>query len=148
MSTALKRRPGQRAFAYLPFESAPPPRAGREPAPSGFLTALEHLLGTRHLKPRFGGAVTSSAVHSAVAEANVPGGVEGTDCSQHPCIVFGRLEGDEEAGPAKNTISRPYFRVQEGRLKDRASCLRYPSPGRRDLTMATNGLSPRAYSRM
>jgi hypothetical protein len=49
------------------------------------------------LEPRFGGAATSGAVQNALAEANVPGAVEGTDCSEHPCIVLGRLEGDEEA---------------------------------------------------
>lgn len=45
---------------------------------------------------RFGGGVIAGAVQSAVAQAGVAGAVEATDCSEHPCIVFGRLEGDEE----------------------------------------------------
>jgi hypothetical protein len=48
------------------------------------------------VEPRFGGAAMSGAVAGALGEANVPGEVEATDCSEHPCIVFGRLESDEE----------------------------------------------------
>jgi len=48
------------------------------------------------LEPRFGGASMSGAIQNALVQANVPGAVESTDCSEHPCIVFGRLEGDEE----------------------------------------------------
>ncbi len=48
------------------------------------------------LEPRFSGSVMSGAVGVAFEQANVPGAVEATDCSEHPCIVFGRLEGDEE----------------------------------------------------
>jgi hypothetical protein len=48
------------------------------------------------MEPRFGGSAMSGAVQGALGQANVPGEVEGTDCSEHPCIVFGRLEGDEE----------------------------------------------------
>lgn len=32
----------------------------------------------------------------ALEQVGVPGAVEATDCSEHPCITFGRLEGDEE----------------------------------------------------
>lgn len=45
---------------------------------------------------RFGGDSLSSAVNSALADEGVGGEVEATDCSEHPCILFGRLEGDEE----------------------------------------------------
>jgi hypothetical protein len=48
------------------------------------------------MEPRFQGTSMSGAVRGAFGEANVPGEVEATDCSEHPCIVFGRLEGDEE----------------------------------------------------
>jgi hypothetical protein len=48
------------------------------------------------MEPRFGGATMSGAVQGALGQANVSGEVEATDCSEHPCIVFGRLEGDEE----------------------------------------------------
>lgn len=48
------------------------------------------------LEPRFTGATVSGAIENALGEANVPGAVEATDCSEHPCIVFGRLDGDEE----------------------------------------------------
>lgn len=45
---------------------------------------------------RFSGPALSDAVSGALINAQVPGDVESTDCSEHPCIVFGRLEGDEE----------------------------------------------------
>jgi hypothetical protein len=46
--------------------------------------------------PRFSGSTVSSAVGGAMTAERVAGSVEGTDCSEYPCIVFGRLEGDEE----------------------------------------------------
>lgn len=46
--------------------------------------------------PRFSAAAMSSAVGQALVSEKVPGDVEGTDCAEYPCIVFGRLEGDEE----------------------------------------------------
>jgi hypothetical protein len=46
--------------------------------------------------PRFEGSAISGSIQTAMSEAGVTGAVEATDCSEHPCIVFGRLEGDEE----------------------------------------------------
>jgi hypothetical protein len=45
---------------------------------------------------RFSRAALSHAVGTAIEQAGVPGDVEGVDCSEFPCIVFGRLAGDEE----------------------------------------------------
>lgn len=45
---------------------------------------------------RYGGSSISSAVQQALADEQVGGAVETVDCSEHPCIIFGRLEGDEE----------------------------------------------------
>ncbi len=45
---------------------------------------------------RFGGPSVSRSVHAAIEQVGVPGGVESVDCEEHPCIVFGRLAGDEE----------------------------------------------------
>ena len=45
---------------------------------------------------RFSGPALNDAVSGALVTEQVPGDVESTDCSEHPCIVFGRLEGDEE----------------------------------------------------
>ncbi|MEM6289699.1 MAG: hypothetical protein AAGA54_00495 [Myxococcota bacterium] len=44
---------------------------------------------------RFTSAALSTGVSSALDQSGVAGSVEATDCSEHPCIVFGRLEGDE-----------------------------------------------------
>ena len=44
---------------------------------------------------RFEGRALSGQVGRALEQAGVAGEVEATDCSEHPCIVFGRLEGDE-----------------------------------------------------
>jgi hypothetical protein len=46
--------------------------------------------------PRFAGSALSSAVRDAMGSESVPGDIEATDCAEHPCIVFGRLDGDEE----------------------------------------------------
>lgn len=48
------------------------------------------------LPKRYGGSSISSAVRLALTEENIGGEVETVDCSEHPCIIFGRLEGDEE----------------------------------------------------
>lgn len=59
------------------------------------------LLGTPIPLPdaiaeRFSGAAVSHAVREAIGQAGVVGDVESVDCSEFPCIVFGRLAGDEE----------------------------------------------------
>jgi len=45
---------------------------------------------------RFRGPSLSASLRAALAEEDVAGDVEGVDCSEFPCIVFARLEGDEE----------------------------------------------------
>ena len=65
------------------------------------LDEREELLGKPLELPgepdeRFGSAAVSSGIRSAIDQAGVAGEVEATDCSEHPCIVFGRLAGDEE----------------------------------------------------
>ncbi|MEM9455231.1 MAG: hypothetical protein AAGF11_13700 [Myxococcota bacterium] len=46
--------------------------------------------------PRLQGPALNGAVQQALAGEDVEGQVEAVDCSEHPCIVFGRLQGDEE----------------------------------------------------
>ncbi|MEM9069447.1 MAG: hypothetical protein AAGE52_13115 [Myxococcota bacterium] len=46
--------------------------------------------------PRLQASVLGSAFRGALVEEGIGGDVEGVDCSEFPCIVFGRLEGDEE----------------------------------------------------
>lgn len=58
------------------------------------------LLGRAIVRPpeldvRFEGDTLNGQVGRALDQAGVAGEVEATDCSEHPCIVFGRLEGDE-----------------------------------------------------
>jgi hypothetical protein len=48
------------------------------------------------IAPRHTKAALSGAVINAMGQANVPGGLDDVDCSEYPCIVFGRLHGDEE----------------------------------------------------
>lgn len=45
---------------------------------------------------RFRGPNLSASLRAALTEEDVAGDVEGVDCSEFPCIVFARLEGDEE----------------------------------------------------
>jgi hypothetical protein len=56
----------------------------------------EPISSPAEVEPRFGGGAMSASIQGAMKEAGVTGTVEATDCSEHPCIVFGRLEGDEE----------------------------------------------------
>ncbi len=67
----------------------------------GCLEERSELLGNPIELPgepeeRFTGQSVSTGIQSAMSQASVEGEVEATDCSEHPCIVFGRLEGDEE----------------------------------------------------
>lgn len=48
------------------------------------------------LPPRFSSDALSEAFRGALRAEGVEGDVEGVDCSEYPCIVFGRLSGDEE----------------------------------------------------
>jgi hypothetical protein len=45
---------------------------------------------------RLGKEPLTAAVSRALVEAKVPGRMESVDCAEYPCIVFGRLESDEE----------------------------------------------------
>lgn len=45
---------------------------------------------------RFASSTLSGAFALALQEEEVEGDVEGVDCSEFPCILFARLEGDEE----------------------------------------------------
>lgn len=46
-------------------------------------------------EPRFTAAALGGSVQQAIDQAGVGGSVEHIDCSEDPCIVFGRLVGDE-----------------------------------------------------
>jgi hypothetical protein len=48
---------------------------------------------------RFAQAAVSSALQSAFASTKIPGGVNGVDCSEYPCIAFGRIRGAEDQMP-------------------------------------------------
>lgn len=56
----------------------------------------EPVSAPAELPSRLQGPALSGAVSQALTQEEVGGGVEAVDCSEHPCIVFGRLEGDEE----------------------------------------------------
>lgn len=46
--------------------------------------------------PRFTEKAVSGAVKSALAQARARGGIDGTDCEEYPCIVYGRINGTED----------------------------------------------------
>lgn len=48
------------------------------------------------VEPRFSGPSLTASVGQAIDQAGVVGKVEHVDCSEYPCITFGRLAGDEE----------------------------------------------------
>lgn len=97
----------------------PPPGAGLAPIPAGLsreevaqLTRRVEDLERAHAElfgeavprdesagpppARMGSTPLAAAFRAALAEEHIAGDVEGVDCSEHPCIVFGRLRGDEE----------------------------------------------------
>lgn len=45
---------------------------------------------------RFEGTSIATSLRGALETEGVEGEIEGVDCSEHPCIAFGRLRGDEE----------------------------------------------------
>ena len=45
---------------------------------------------------RFGATSIATSLRGALQTEGVEGEIEGVDCSEHPCIAFGRLRGDEE----------------------------------------------------
>ena len=46
--------------------------------------------------PRFTRSALATAFRAALREEDIEGDIEGVDCSEYPCIVLGRLVGDEE----------------------------------------------------
>lgn len=48
------------------------------------------------IEPRFSGPALTGSVGQAIGQSGVAGEVQHVDCSEYPCIVFGRLVGDEE----------------------------------------------------
>jgi hypothetical protein len=47
-------------------------------------------------EPRFAGVTMSGALTKAMKQAKKRGGVDGVDCSEYPCIVYGRINGSED----------------------------------------------------
>jgi hypothetical protein len=45
---------------------------------------------------RFAATSIATSLRGALEAEGVEGEIEGVDCSEHPCIAFGRLRGDEE----------------------------------------------------
>jgi len=45
--------------------------------------------------PRFASGGLVSTFQGGFAASGVKGTIESTDCTEHPCIIFGRIEGDE-----------------------------------------------------
>lgn len=52
--------------------------------------------GTRPREPRHQPEAQRAAVIEAFQQAKVPGRVDGLDCSEWPCIVYGRIRGTED----------------------------------------------------
>ncbi len=46
--------------------------------------------------PRFTPKTIRDAVALAFTQSKVPGGVQGIDCAEYPCIIFGRIRGAED----------------------------------------------------
>ena len=46
--------------------------------------------------PRFASTSMSGALQAAFTSTSIPGSVDGVDCSEYPCIVFGRIRGAED----------------------------------------------------
>lgn len=49
--------------------------------------------------PRFSTASLTGALQAAFSSTKVPGNVDGVDCAEYPCIVFGRIRGAEDQMP-------------------------------------------------
>lgn len=57
----------------------------------------EPIATPAELAPRFAQAAIETAMTTAIAGARAPGSsLQGMDCSEYPCIAFGRLAGTEE----------------------------------------------------
>lgn len=56
----------------------------------------EPLPSPSDIEPRFSGPSLTASIGQAIGQAGVEGKVEHVDCSEYPCITFGRLAGDEE----------------------------------------------------
>lgn len=56
----------------------------------------EPLPQPTEIEPRFSGPSLTASIGQAIGQAGVDGKVEHVDCSEYPCITFGRLAGDEE----------------------------------------------------
>jgi hypothetical protein len=52
--------------------------------------------GSRPKEPRFEPETLRGAVTTAFTEARVPGRVDGLDCTEWPCIIYGRIRGTED----------------------------------------------------
>lgn len=48
------------------------------------------------IEPRHTAPVLTTSVRQAIGQSGVGGDVEHVDCDEYPCIVYGRLVGDEE----------------------------------------------------
>lgn len=46
--------------------------------------------------PRFEQPALVAAMQQAFVASRVPGAVEGVDCTEYPCILFGRIRGGED----------------------------------------------------
>ncbi len=46
--------------------------------------------------PRFASTSMTGALQAAFTSTNIPGRVDGVDCAEYPCIVFGRIRGAED----------------------------------------------------
>ena len=57
----------------------------------------EPIATPEDVSPRFTQEAIQAALTSAIADARAPGSqLQGMDCSEYPCIAFGRLAGTEE----------------------------------------------------
>ena len=53
-------------------------------------------LKSSDLEPRFNEGSLLSALQQAFTQSKVPGTLGGVDCSEYPCLVFGRIRGSED----------------------------------------------------
>ncbi|MFO0599639.1 MAG: hypothetical protein U0228_30310 [Myxococcaceae bacterium] len=48
------------------------------------------------VEPRFSQQQLQSSLTRAFGQSGVPGGVNGVDCNEYPCLVYGRIRGSED----------------------------------------------------
>jgi hypothetical protein len=87
LATALTFATQSLASAQTELRTREEKRIAREGTPIALPEKTEPRFEPEHLR---------SAVSDALTQAKVPGRVDGLDCSEWPCIIYGRIRGTED----------------------------------------------------